>query len=154
MFKAGGTPKQLPSILEIWIIGLQLCVMYAGLLPGWMDTMSWITVLGIKPNVTRNVWNRRDRKRQRNHTRRSPISGDERRCPNYPAQMSPTPSVWSSWRTQVSSLSEYGSSQLHFSGESSLNQTNCYFFLQSQCVWCNGAYVNCFILCFNFNMLK
>ena len=47
-----------------------------------------------------------------------------------------------------------GSSQLCFSGESSLNQTNGHFCFQLQWVWGNGAYINHSISCFNFNMLK
>ena len=49
---------------------------------------SWATILDVMPITTRNIWNRRDRKRQKTHTRRSPGPGDERRHPNYPAQRS------------------------------------------------------------------
>ena len=82
--KLGGTPKQSLSILVRCIIGWQLCVMYAGILSAWMHRTSSTTILGVKPSVTGNAWNRRDRKRWR-----SPSPRGERRHPNYPAQRSP-----------------------------------------------------------------
>ena len=35
-----------------------------------------------------------------------------------------------------------------------LAQTTCHLFFQWQCEWCNGAYINCSIFCFNFSMFK
>ena len=102
--------------------------------------------------------NSRDRKRQRNCTRNSPSPGDEGGCPSYPPQRSPkhhkSRMPLNTFCLVQLELNHPGSSQLHFSVESSLNQTNCHFFLQSQCILCNGAYINHSILCFNFNMLK
>ena len=63
--------------------------MYAACLLPWMCKASWTTVLGVKPSTTRNVQNRRGRKRGRSHTKRSSCAGDERRHPNYPAWRSP-----------------------------------------------------------------
>ena len=87
--KLGGTPKQLPSILERCIIGWQLYMTYASHLLDWMHRASWTTILGIKSSMTRNMQNRRDRKRWRSHTRRSPSPGNERRHPHYSAWRSP-----------------------------------------------------------------
>ena len=89
VFKVGRTPKQSPSILERCIIGWWLSTTYASLLLAWMYRMSWITIPGVKSSMTRNLWNRRDSKRQRNHKRRCPSPRDERTHLNYPAQRSP-----------------------------------------------------------------
>ena len=87
--KLEGTPKQSPSISERCILGWQLCVTYASHFPAWMHRASWTTVLGVKPSMTWNVRNMRDRKKQRSHTRMSQSPRDERRHPNYPAWRSP-----------------------------------------------------------------
>ena len=50
---------------------------------------SWITIPVAKSSATGNAWNRRDRKRQRNYTRRSKSPGERRRCLKYPALRSP-----------------------------------------------------------------
>ena len=142
VFKVGRTPKQSLSILERCIIGWQLCVMYASLSQAWMQRMLWITVLGVKPSMTRNVQNRRDRKRQRNCTRRSPSPGDERRCPNYPAQRSPTLSVESYWRTKLAPFLD---------PPGFISWVSPY---SIKLPLLSSATINCFILCFNFNMLK
>ena len=84
-----GTPKQLASILERCIIGCQLFATYASHTLTWMHKAPWTTVLGVKPSVTRNGQSRRDWKRWRSHTRRSPGPGDKRRCSNYPGWRSP-----------------------------------------------------------------
>ena len=82
--KLGGTPKQLPSILERCIIGWQLCATYASLSLAWMHRTSCTTILGVKPSTIRNVKNSRDGKKQRSQS-----PGDKRKYPNYPAQRSP-----------------------------------------------------------------
>ena len=163
MFKAGGGqhwnnghPPQKGSLQE-W----QLCAIYAGLLPAWTHSTSWITVLVVKPNVTGNTQNRRDRKRQRNHTRRSPSLGDERRCPNYSTQRSPKDhksgillNTFCPVQPENVSWCPFWIFLASFLGWVLTQLDNCHFFLQPQCVWSNGAYINNSIWCFNFNMLN
>ena len=157
--KLGGTPKWLPSILERCIIGWQMCATYASCLPAWIHRACWNTILGVEPSVTRNAQNKRDRERgKKSHKKRSKSWGWKETFWLPSLEVTKGSQEWNATQHLLSSLAREcklvhflnfsGSSQLHFLVESSLSQTNCHFFLQSQCLWCNGAYVNHSVLCF------
>ena len=63
--KAGGTPRQSPSILEGCLIGWQLCATFASHSLAWTHRASWPTILDVKPSMTWNAWNMRHRKMQK-----------------------------------------------------------------------------------------
>ena len=139
--KLGGVPKWFPSMLERCITGWLLCVTYASCSLAWMHRASWTTTLDVKPSATRNMPSRRDRK----STRKNQSPGNERRCPNYPAQRSSrnhkeqnaTQHLLSSparGHKLVHFLNLSGSSLLYCLGDSLLSQTNCHFFLQPKCL--------------------
>ena len=143
--KLGWTLKWSPSILERCTIGWWSHVTYASHSLAWKHRESWTTILDAKPSVTRNAQNRRDMKGWKSHTRWSPSPRDKRRHPNYPDQMSPRSHKKQNATQHLQSsaageckllhfLNLSGSSQLHCLGKSSLSQTNCHFFLQSQCL--------------------
>ena len=86
------------------------------------------------------------------------------RHPSHPTQRSPkSPKEWDAAQCLLSSLDRKcrsacslnlsGSSQFHFLEKSLLSQLNSHFF-QSQSLWDNGAHVNYFTLCLNFNVLN
>ena len=96
---------------------------------------------------------------KKSHTEKVQVLRAERSCPNHPNQLSPRshedwnaplhlPSSPAREHKLVHFLNLSGSSWLCFSSESLLNQKNCHFFLQPQCLLCNVAYINHFISCF------
>ena len=159
--KLGGVLKQSWSMLERSITGWWLCAMFVGLFLAWLHNTFWITIPDAKPSMTGNVWNRRDRKRQRNCSR-SPSPREERGHPNHPTQRSLKDQksgmpLTTSCLVQLENISQcpFWIFLASFLG-CVLAQSDkwSFLFFQLQCVRCNGAYVNHSILCSNFNRLK
>ena len=142
--KFGGTPKWSLSTLERCITGWLLCVTCACHLLAWTQRAYWSTILDVKPS-TRNAPSRRDRKKGKKFTQ------EKIEVPGMKGDILITQlgghqgfTEWNATQHLLSSpvigcklvhfLNLSGSSWLHCSGESSFSQTNCLFFLQSQCL--------------------